>query len=273
MKEFIDSITSISQDPIVSLMGMLVGIAGVIFAWIFYRKSRRYKELVFSMRSTSFVSDYETKIPGLVVLFNDAKIPCVTLTKMAIWNDGPETIAEGDITETDRLRLVVSENREILDVTILKTTPDPICLRTAKNNEKPYEVEIRFEFLDKGDGAILLVTHTDKRLSKPVEVKGTIKNCKPLMYCRSPRVRGTLSILGEGLAGFAIFSIIGYMLVKDLTTQGIVAVILRALIFVLIGLFFYVTAIYRLKELLSIPVLPTALKEYQETTVYLRERW
>jgi len=265
LESVIDSIIKAAQHPVVSLLSLAAGILGAIFAVIFFRRSRRYKELVFSMKSTSFVSDYETKIPGLVVLFNDAKIPCVTLTKVVIWNDGPKTITEGDIAKTDHLRFVVSDDCVILDATILKTTRESICFRRSADPATPNKVEIGFEFMDKGDGAILLVTHTERRLSNPVDLKGTIKNSKPIKYCESPRTRGHLNVLSDFATPLLLVPIVTVLLgAQSLRIVGIVGIALCILVFVLGGLLLY----YFVKEAvwpdLSAPTLPATLKEYLE---------
>ncbi len=191
-----------------------VSLIGLALAIYFYFKNRRFKQLVYTSKSANFVENYENKIPNLRVLFNNQQIRSLTLTKIALWNKGSETIHGHDVADTDHLHLKVPEGSQILDVTVLQISREAIRFRTSCVHGNSRVHEITFEFLDKHDGAVILVTHTNQR-APSVGLVGTIKGAKAIAFfpnVRAPLTRHSIGLptitISVGAAGISILALL-----------------------------------------------------------------
>ena len=97
-----------------------------------------------------------------------------SLTKLAFWNSGTETINKIDIVNSDPLRIDGTELNTIVGAKISFTR------RNVSNIEVSLienTVQLSFDYLDKNDGAIIDIYHTE---STKLNVSGTIKGCESI---------------------------------------------------------------------------------------------
>ena len=205
--------SSVSGDPAFILLTGLASLIGVPLAIYFYLKSRRFKQLAYSFKSTSFVRDYQSKIPDLELFYKGSKVPNITLTRFVFWNSGRETINETDVAKTDELKLEIAEPAVLLNAEIIPPVRDANILTIQTSNDKK-SIDLSFEFLDVGDGVVFEVLHTSGRRDKDFSILGTIKGAKPLQYYARTRVPLTK---GERIA-----SVIFYLMVPILCIAGAV---------------------------------------------------
>jgi hypothetical protein len=138
-------------------VGTWIGIIGIgvavffgILAVVFYFKSKREKKLQLRMKSFNLIGKaVSTIVPEKVkVLYEDKPIETMTVTNIAIWSAGREPIRKSDIAPTEPLSIVSRGDCKILEANVQ-------CVQVNNN-----EVIIAFEFLGKGDGAVIQIFHT-----------------------------------------------------------------------------------------------------------------
>src|SRR6266545_2886551 len=109
-----------SIDTILGIVGTVLGVIGLITGYYFYRKSLRNKEPYVSFKENNLIQGYISKFEGLEVLYRGHKVETLTVSKIIFWNGGAETIHRSDITTTDPIRVVgTNDDVKILDVKIV----------------------------------------------------------------------------------------------------------------------------------------------------------
>jgi hypothetical protein len=148
-------------------VGTWIGIIGIgvavffgILAVVFYFKSKREKKLQLRMKSFNLIGKaVSTIVPEKVkVLYEDKPIETMTVTNIAIWSAGREPIRKSDIAPTEPLSIVSRGDCKILEANVVQENrpANTVQCVQVKNNE----VIIAFEFLGKGDGAVIQIFHT-----------------------------------------------------------------------------------------------------------------
>lgn len=143
----------------------------IILGLILYFKSKRVRKPLFAAWSFNLIKDASKKLKKLEVLYSQKKIENLTITNIAFWNAGRETIRKEDIAKADPLKIVVNDKYEILDSEVIKMTNDANLVEAIKENNKSFI--ITFDYLDKGEGAVIRVIHTGQLL-KDIDFIGKI---------------------------------------------------------------------------------------------------
>jgi hypothetical protein len=113
----------LAKNPLVVLAGLALTTLSVFLAVFFYFRSKREKFPRFFMRSIILVRDLIGKIEALQLLYSGQPIENVTVTKVALWNSGRETITAADIAPADPFVICADEGVTIRDEKILRRTP------------------------------------------------------------------------------------------------------------------------------------------------------
>lgn len=195
-------------------MGTLIGIIGLAFALFTYVKTRRAPRLAYYLDGTSIIGGSSAEFPKEVeVLFGGAKVERVTSTTLTLWNSGNTTIEGKAVVESDPLR--VEAKSDILKVDVLVTSRDVNGIVVSELSKR--EAELRFDFLDAGDGATLQILHS----GGPAEIGlcGTIRGMPSGMtrFVRSGSSRNKFITLAGNevrrllLIASAIVGIVGVM--------------------------------------------------------------
>lgn len=152
------------------ILSLSIGIIGLFLAILFYRKGKKNKKPIFSIRSYNLVNELSGKIPKLEVLYSGNKINNLTISKIAFWNDGNGTIKNQDIAPADPIKILTDDKIEIFEAEILeKIDANNFELIDLDNKSKI----ISFDFLAHNEGAIFKVIHSGKS-SKDISIAGTI---------------------------------------------------------------------------------------------------
>ena len=167
---------------VLAAVGLLVGIVGTLVAV----KSRRIRKPRFAVSGQNLIRDFAARLEGLDIRYRGQPISTLTVTKVAIWNKGSETIKSEDIASSDPLRISILGG-EILDIEVIQTTKPSNLFKVAMGSED--EALVRFEYLDKNDGGVVQLLHTG---SSPAKVRvlgaiigaGTVK--VPLLLQEAP---------------------------------------------------------------------------------------
>lgn len=159
----------LAGSPSLNLLFLFLAVTSLLASIYFFAKSQREKKPVYMMKEFLLIKDSVSAVPGLSISFDGKKIPNLSLTKVAIWNRGRETINRGDIASADRLRLDLKSEGLILgsNIAFVRRSVNDVTLESAETS-----VLINFDFLDHLDGAVIDVYHSGKGT---LSISGTLK--------------------------------------------------------------------------------------------------
>lgn len=166
----------LNENPWLNIIFLLLAIFSIILSIYLYRISKKKRKPTFDKRSINVISDGIKKIGDVKVQFKEKPIDNLTVTKVAFWNNGKETINDADQAPTDKLRVVLDEEYEILESELIFETShtNNIKLRNDRN-----VINIDFDYFDYNQGGILKFIHTGKK-SSDVLLMGTFKGSERL---------------------------------------------------------------------------------------------
>lgn len=172
-------VQTISLSPIVMFVSLLLGVIGIALAVIFYIKGKRERLPCYAVRSFNILDESATSLPKLQVTYEGVSVKQLTATKLAFWNAGSETIDRNHIAEADPLRLALSDENEFLFARVISQSIPANRVAATIDDENRKTVYLSFDFIDKGQGAVFMLLHTDP--SGDVELRGTIKGVKEIV--------------------------------------------------------------------------------------------
>ena len=161
----------LNDNQWLNLIFLILAILGIILSIYLYIKSKRKKKPIYSKRSTNVISDSIQNVGDIQVAYLGKKVNNLTVTKIAIWNSGNETINNSDQANSDKLRVESVEGIEIFNAEIIfaSTATNNVNARVANNI-----IELDFDYFDSSQGCILKLIHSGKN-SADINVKGTFK--------------------------------------------------------------------------------------------------
>lgn len=168
----------LAKNPWLTISSVLVGIVGLILAIGFYLKSRKMKIPCYASRSINVVRDLISKFETLEIRYSGATIENLTITKLAFWNAGQETINNSDIASADPLLVRAKEEYKILDAKVIYARNAPNQFSIALEESQKL-LSLSFDYLDREEGAVIQIIHTGTE-NDHIEVSGTIKGAGKL---------------------------------------------------------------------------------------------
>ena len=163
-------LNKIITNPLFGILGFSFSFISIIIAIIFYFKSRKLKEVMYSIQINKLFDDSTRKIPQLQVFFNNKVINRLTASKLALWNSGTTTISKSDIAKASPLQLKLKKDFEILDIKNIYSSHsgnNVKCLFEKSGNS----IKISFDYLDRKEGAVIQILHTSDN-PEPLEMEG-----------------------------------------------------------------------------------------------------
>ena len=158
---------------VLSLISLIVGVLSLIIAIILYYKGKKIKSPVYLSRTTRLINRSFDQIDKLEIKYDDVKLSALTITKLAFWNKGRETIQSDDLTPKDQLRIEINNEYKILSCDILAQTKIANDFKVEITEDKK-AIIISFDYLDYQDGVVLKIRHTGSD-SNDLAMKGGIK--------------------------------------------------------------------------------------------------
>jgi hypothetical protein len=246
-------ISSLIQNPWIIFISLFLAPVGVILAILFYFKSKRKKSIKFCQKNDLLIRDFIQKVDGLNIEYLGNKIKTLSIAKIAIWNDGTETINGYDIPKHDNFFISIDNNHDILDVSIIQTTNKSNDIKVKLSEDKK-EINIDFEYLDKKDGFVLQLFHTGIDIEN-INLNGSIKGFGKIIKGKS-QLKPTLhKIIKELLPPFSGLIV---LIIASLFSFNINSTLIIIFMLLLYILFAYIT--YRI----LMPV-PFKLKTFFES--------
>ncbi len=172
------------DNPWMALFIFVTALLGIVLTIIFGLKSLKRKYPRIEMKSSNLIDHFISKYKGLKIKLNDHDCENMTVTKIAFWNKGRDTINNSDITTIDKLIIKTNDGVKMFAAEIIKTV-------NKANNFKIYqinnfsEVSFDFEYLDKNEGAVIQIIHSGKD-SGDLTINGTIKGFGKLKNSKVP---------------------------------------------------------------------------------------
>jgi len=155
------------------LWTLLIGVAAtIVVAVIIYSKSKRIRKPTFLIRSNNLVAGFGKKLDKLQLLYDETNIENLTVSKIAFWNEGAETLEQANVVEAEPLRIEAVGSCDILDAYVIQKNNEANKFSVELVSSK--RVKILFDFLEKGEGGVIQLIHTGKE-SLDIELKGLVK--------------------------------------------------------------------------------------------------
>lgn len=177
MKNITELFDLVSSTKWSFLISSLFAIISIVLAIIFFIKGRKFKNPRYSIRSNSLIKNFTQQINGLNISYNNQPISSVTVSKIAFWNKGKETLNYSDFAEADPFE--ICSNSEILSASIIFSRNKTNSVSCKISDDKK-SIKILFDFFDKNDGFIVQIIHTGET-EKCFSIKGTVKGVGPLL--------------------------------------------------------------------------------------------
>jgi hypothetical protein len=186
---------------------ILTAIVGALISLYFYRKTRRFKRPAFAVGTQNLIRDYSTKLSGLKIEYKGKNPSTISVSKLAIWNEGTETIDRADIAPGDPLRIYCLEG-EILESSVVDVTSP--ANQFGVQPAGPAALYVAFEYLDKNQGAIVQIVHTSTSPT-PVFVVGSVKGSEPIVS-RGFEPNAKLSRISGWAMAAAVIALFGFVI-------------------------------------------------------------
>jgi len=171
----------LDENHWLQLIFLSLALLSIIVSIYLYLKSRKRKKPVFDKRSINVISDTIRNLGDIDVKYKGDEIDNLTVTKVAFWNNGNETINENDQAPTDKLRISLGEDFIVLESEILFQSSKSNNFQVT--NSTNY-ISISFDYLDPKQGCIIKLIHTG-RSSSDVSLLGTFKGSDKLKKVNS----------------------------------------------------------------------------------------
>jgi len=156
----------------VGVFGIILAVIGLISTYYFYKKSNKVKKPYYQIRSYNLIRDFVSNIQDLEIRYAGELIENLTVSRIAFWNAGNETIDKDDIVESDPIAIATHRDFKILK-------PEIIAVNDNANNfsivrDVTSILGINFDYIDENNGIVIQIFHTGKS-SEDIDVIGKIK--------------------------------------------------------------------------------------------------
>lgn len=158
-------------EIIIGIIGLIVGAIGLLATYVFYKKSLRIKIPLFTVESRGPIGGLPDTLSKLSLNYNGEKIKYFTVSRIAIWNGGKDTIHSKDIVESDKLRIIAEAGYKFFEANIRKVINS---LNNFEIKFSPEEILVNFDYMDYNEGCCVEVYHNGKT-SWALQVQGSIK--------------------------------------------------------------------------------------------------
>lgn len=175
-----EKVSAAVSHPLTTAGGILVGVWGLIVSL----RSRAQVSAVFTSTYREWLGN-ASKHEGLAITYKGSNVERIGSTDVVLWNAGNKTIREDDFSRQDQLRIKISGGARVFEITIAKTVPESLPVHLVLDAvdtgdfDIPYEVPIKFDFIDPMEGVRFRVVH-DGGADLQVNLAGRLAGSKGL---------------------------------------------------------------------------------------------
>ena len=161
-------------NPIFNIITLVLAISGIVFTIYYYYKSKKVKIPTYVVRTINLVREKIQKIETVQILYSGEKINNLSISKIAFWNEGRETINFKDVAKSNSLRVVIEKEFNILDCEVLyqKNPANDFNVKVSEDNKR---IDISFDYFDFEEGIVLQIFHTGNANSD-IKMTGSFKS-------------------------------------------------------------------------------------------------
>jgi hypothetical protein len=177
--EFTQQITDFLNNSIVlNSITLVLALLGVFFAPYFYFREKRHKVPFYIVRTINLLRESIQKINTVEITYLGKKIENLSISKIAFWNDGRETINSNDVASADTIKILIDNNFVFLDAQIIFQTKEANKFEIQIADDKK-SINITFDYIDYKEGMVLQVFHNGN-VSENISIGGTVKSVKKI---------------------------------------------------------------------------------------------
>jgi hypothetical protein len=125
------------------------------------------------------IEDTVNKIEAVEIRYQGERVKNLSLTKLALWNRGNDTVNIHDVASTDPLRIVIDPPAKLLGAELIYAT-NPANNFKIFTNLQTGEVKIEFEYFHTYEGIVAQIYHTGSK-DNPIMLKGTVKGVSKII--------------------------------------------------------------------------------------------
>jgi hypothetical protein len=202
------NITEFIKGRKLSVFSLSVGLVGVLLAIIFYFNPLNSKNIHYNIQNFPLFEDYVQQIEGIQIFVDGKEIKNLTVSNIIIWNSGNSVIEYNDIPIKNQLSIkLLNDNTEIISTKVLYQTN--IGNDVFVNIIDDHSILFGFEYLNKNDGFVIQILHTEKGLNAN-NVFGEIKGVGEIKHNINSGINNNIGIF------FNIFYIIVFLFIFTL---------------------------------------------------------
>jgi hypothetical protein len=155
------------RDIVLGWLGFAVGVIGLALAWKWRPRPPRpvFQSQGFKIIESGGIKSFDE---GIEVTYKGQPVPLLTSSILVFWNDGLGPIKKDDIVDTDPIRCYVRDGARMLRTTVRSVSNENIGFKKVEREERPNEVELKFDHLNARDGVVLEILHTSDELRPKV---------------------------------------------------------------------------------------------------------
>lgn len=182
--DFMNLIEYFEGSASLNIFFLVTTLFSIFLAFYFYFKGRKEKIPLYSKKTTNIISKHaiisnqKVKLDDLniKIFYRENELDQLSLTKIAIWNDGKKAIRDYDIIESDKLRIEAKNDITIYDFEVdtenVKGNPE---IHKIDDNQ----LQIKFDFLDQYDGLLFQIYHSGTE-NNDIKVLGSFIESKKM---------------------------------------------------------------------------------------------
>jgi hypothetical protein len=169
-------------DRIVGIAGLVLGIIGLVLTIRGGKKAIEKKDPRIYCSHFEKIAIAKNPVSEMQILFRGQAVNRITTTLLFFWNAGARAILRSDIPAAQPLRVQLSETEGppvILDVAVRRVSRSSVHFSASRCTDD--EIELAFDFLDQGDGALVEIQHTGTpfvRVSASGVVLGAVRGVR-----------------------------------------------------------------------------------------------
>lgn len=216
-----------SDNPLIPIGGILLGVIGIILAVIFFIRSRRVSRIRYDYSGRPLVEGLAGALEGIEVRYKGSPQERITVSRFVFWNAGTETIRVADFTD-DPLRIVCSKDITVLDHRIVDSNEatNKIQIGQVPKTDDEASISLTFDYLDSKDGAVVQIVHDGSERTR-FRLAGTLKGNCTIAKSESPAYRMERALppfpLFRKLARSSLFGWFGALMYLAISITALVA--------------------------------------------------
>lgn len=166
MEDFIQQLLS---NPWVCLFLAIIAVSGFVITY----RSTPQKVIRYTISNFELITNGQSALSDLSIFYDEIEITKLTVTRVVFWNDSFPTIHNTDLIDAAPFT-ISTKNGNIFKVSVINGSETPNKINALLLDNK--NAKIFFDYLDRKEGGIIQIIHTDEPES--IKISSKIKGGK-----------------------------------------------------------------------------------------------